>query len=370
RPETNLLHRRWYRRYVVFPKDLAGRRFSLHFSAVNYLASVFVNGKLCGTHRAGYVPFAIDITDAIKPGEANEILIGIKGIRYFRHTPDGWGPQWPKEWLQVHNCAFLAPGNTGWESDTSDGIQGSVWLEAHGAVTGRDIFVQSKYKDKRLIVSVEVDNRTAKQFGGKVRFKVKDPDKDGAEVMALGEKPLALAAGETAIVEVQGSAEGLIPWWPKQAKLYTLRAEIIDAENTLVDTLEDTFGFREITLENKWFRINGKRCNFRKTLNSGPAESLEEYMEEARLNQSPHLRLPDASLNHFSKDPVRSMLRYMDRAGMPVRFNSMINGMFFELNIWHPEFWKNATIYFREWIKAYRNHPSIIVWVAENELDL
>ena len=37
----------------------------LHFGAVDYAASVFVNGKLAKQHEGGYTSFLIDITDLL-----------------------------------------------------------------------------------------------------------------------------------------------------------------------------------------------------------------------------------------------------------------------------------------------------------------
>ncbi|PLW10524.1 hypothetical protein PCANC_21124 [Puccinia coronata f. sp. avenae] len=66
----------WYRRTFVVPKGWqSGRNVLLNFGAVDYEATVFVNGKKVGFHRGGYFKFMLDITAALKPGQKNELLV-------------------------------------------------------------------------------------------------------------------------------------------------------------------------------------------------------------------------------------------------------------------------------------------------------
>src|SRR6185503_11213464 len=53
----------WYRRIVETRKPKDGRVL-LHFGAVDWEATVWVNGNEVTQHRGGYDPFSCDITDA------------------------------------------------------------------------------------------------------------------------------------------------------------------------------------------------------------------------------------------------------------------------------------------------------------------
>jgi beta-galactosidase/beta-glucuronidase len=55
----------WYRRTFEVPYKWHGRRVLLHFGAVDFEATVWVNGKEVGQHRGGYDAFSFDITDAL-----------------------------------------------------------------------------------------------------------------------------------------------------------------------------------------------------------------------------------------------------------------------------------------------------------------
>ena len=72
-PEQQL----WYRRTFRSPALSDGKRLLLHFGAVDWEAKVSVNGRSVGEHRGGYDAFTCDITDAVKPGAENELIVSV-----------------------------------------------------------------------------------------------------------------------------------------------------------------------------------------------------------------------------------------------------------------------------------------------------
>ncbi|MBU4460291.1 MAG: hypothetical protein KJ579_06970, partial [Verrucomicrobia bacterium] len=70
-PEQRL----WYRRSFKVPAAWAGQRVLLHFGAVDWDATVWVNGKELGSHRGGYDAFSFDVTDALQPDGGTQELV-------------------------------------------------------------------------------------------------------------------------------------------------------------------------------------------------------------------------------------------------------------------------------------------------------
>lgn len=64
----------WYSTSFTVPSDWTGERVLLNFGAVDYEATVFVNGKKAGFNRGGYYAFTIDITDYLQDG-SNELYV-------------------------------------------------------------------------------------------------------------------------------------------------------------------------------------------------------------------------------------------------------------------------------------------------------
>ena len=64
----------WYRRKLKTPEKEGGRLI-LHFGAVDYVATVWVNGNIAGRHEGGYTPFSVDITDLVfGPGDQTIVV--------------------------------------------------------------------------------------------------------------------------------------------------------------------------------------------------------------------------------------------------------------------------------------------------------
>lgn len=63
-----------YRRYFSLPEDFIKNRVILHFGAVDQRCKVYINGQLAGKNIGGYLQFSFDITDMLREGE-NELVV-------------------------------------------------------------------------------------------------------------------------------------------------------------------------------------------------------------------------------------------------------------------------------------------------------
>ncbi|KIW00152.1 uncharacterized protein PV09_08328, partial [Verruconis gallopava] len=64
----------WYRTTFTVPSTWTGDRVLLNFGAVDYEATVFVNGHNVTFHRGGYTGFSVDVTDYLISGH-NELIV-------------------------------------------------------------------------------------------------------------------------------------------------------------------------------------------------------------------------------------------------------------------------------------------------------
>jgi len=113
----------WYRRtFDVTPDDRAGRLL-LHFGAVDYAASVWVNGQLVARHEGGHTPFTADITDVLTSSETQTVV-----VRAEDDPRDLTQPRGKQDWEETPHAI--------WYHRTT-GIWQPVWLEpvAHTHVT-------------------------------------------------------------------------------------------------------------------------------------------------------------------------------------------------------------------------------------------
>lgn len=75
--------RLWYKRIFTVPEKMHGKNIILNFGAVDWQCTVYINGKIVGTHTGGYCSFSFDITDYLQ--NENELVVCV-----FDPTDKGW----------------------------------------------------------------------------------------------------------------------------------------------------------------------------------------------------------------------------------------------------------------------------------------
>ena len=66
----------WYERTFTLPEGFRRARVLLHFGAVDQCSRVLVNDRPAGHHEGGYLPFCLDITELLVPGE-NRLTVAV-----------------------------------------------------------------------------------------------------------------------------------------------------------------------------------------------------------------------------------------------------------------------------------------------------
>src|SRR5690348_11330329 len=106
----------WYRRTFRVAAEDRGQRLILHFGAVDYIAHVWVNGTLVAQHEGGQTPFRADITAALQPGNAEQVIV----VRAEDQPTDLTQPRGKQYWHPEPRAI--------WYNRTT-GIWQPVWLE-------------------------------------------------------------------------------------------------------------------------------------------------------------------------------------------------------------------------------------------------
>ncbi|GAA2916771.1 beta-galactosidase/beta-glucuronidase [Microbacterium keratanolyticum] len=102
----------WYRRSLAH-RNRPGERTILHFGAVDQSCSVYVNGIRVGSHTGGYLPFAIDVSEALGDGSEHELIVEVRDVSDTSHHSVG------KQRLKNGGIWYRA----------QSGIWQTVWLE-------------------------------------------------------------------------------------------------------------------------------------------------------------------------------------------------------------------------------------------------
>lgn len=107
-PEQRL----WQHRRFHVPAAWSGERILIHFGAVDYDSTLWINGALAGSHTGGFDPFTFDITAYLKDGD-NDLLLAVTDPTDAGEQPRG------KQVLKPQGIWYTAV----------TGIWQTVWLE-------------------------------------------------------------------------------------------------------------------------------------------------------------------------------------------------------------------------------------------------
>ncbi|MEO7293365.1 MAG: sugar-binding domain-containing protein [Ginsengibacter sp.] len=112
----------WYKKIFTIPSAWKQQHILLHFGAVDWQATVWVNGKEMGRHEGGFDNFSFDITNALKPGVKQEIIVAVWDPSNEGYHPAG------KQYNNPHSI---------WYTSTT-GIWQTVWMEPLPEVSIKD----------------------------------------------------------------------------------------------------------------------------------------------------------------------------------------------------------------------------------------
>jgi len=325
----------WYRRQVTLPENWQGRRTLLHFGAVDYQASVWVNGQLAGSHEGGNTPFVFDITPLLKTG-SNAI------------TVRAWDP--PQDKLIPRGKQYWEPKSKSIFYTRTSGIWQPVWLEATGAAYLDHVRITP---DPLGDVSFDgVFSRT--KDGDQMRVSVLDAEREvsrGTIVIDQGRARLPLRVANAQL------------WSVEDPKLYNVTVELWRG-NQMVDRVRSYFGFRTVEAHEGRVWLNGKPVYLKFVLDQGywPESILTPPSDEAMqydIRIAKEMGFNGARKHQKVEDP--RFLYWADRMGFLVS-GEMANSQGFDEQY--------AARFNQEWMEAVKrdiNHPSIIIWAPLNE---
>ena len=130
----------WYRRELVLPAGfrVPGGRVLLHFGAVDQSCTVWIDDVEVGAHHGGYLPFCLDVTDALSES-GNELVVRVRDLSNNR------GPSSGKQRLHRGGIWYTA----------QSGIWQTVWAESVPPSYVEGMVLTPHLEDGDLEVTVE-----------------------------------------------------------------------------------------------------------------------------------------------------------------------------------------------------------------------
>jgi beta-galactosidase/beta-glucuronidase len=325
----------WYARSVIIPALWRGRHVLLHFGAVDYRTTVWLNGQEVGHNQGGHVPFWFDITPYLRAG-ANRLVVRVE---------DRQDPYQPRGKQAVSGLP------SGVDYYCTTGIWQSVWLEPVPPLRIAEVRITPQVDAGRLDVGVYLH---APASGWTVTVEALD----GGAVVARGEEETVWAVARTALPIPQAKL-----WSPASPHLYDLRVRLLH-QDQVVDEVTSYAGFRQVALRDGRLLLNGQPLYLTMVLDQGywPQGLLAAPSDEAlRTDVEWAKRFGYNGVRKHQKVEDPRWLYWCDRLGLLV-WAEMPNA-----RAWSAQAEDRLLA---EWERAVRrdyNHPCIVVWVPVNE---
>jgi beta-galactosidase/beta-glucuronidase len=331
----------WYARNFDVPEEwLAdGRDVLLHFGAVDYRCTVWVNGQEIGHHVGGHVSFFIDVAPVLKPGD-NRICIRVE---------DTQDPYQPRGKQAVNGLS------KGCDYYNTTGIWQSVWLES--------------------VSCMRVQNFRFTPHAGK------DPAQDHVEALVYLHAPandwrvrVEVLDGDHVVASTEEDAENatarlIVPlphakrWTPESPHLYDVRIQLRDGADVM-DEVTTYLGVRSVSCRGGQFLLNGEPTYLKLVLDQGywPESGMTPPSEEAiraDIEWCKRLGFNGARKHQKVEDP--RWLYWCDKLGLLV-WGEMANA-----RAWSQTAEERFIAEWEEVVRRDANHPCIVTWVPINE---
>ncbi|HYW49028.1 MAG TPA: glycoside hydrolase family 2 TIM barrel-domain containing protein [Gemmatimonadaceae bacterium] len=350
--DTGFYQGAWYRRNFDAPPLAPGERLLLHFGAVDYEATVWLNGARLGGHEGGYLPFSFDITeslvgDAFAGAELQELVVQAQDDPHDVAKPRG-----KQDWqLKPHSIWY--PRTTG--------IWQTVWMEVVPATHVAGIRWTSSLERWELGISLTVGGVKREALRARVKLTVGGTIiADDTYQVVAGEVHRRIALSDPGIDDYRNE----LLWSPGRPTLIQAEIELWAGRGERLDAVRSYTALRQVGTQGDQFMLNGRPYPLRMVLDQGYwANTGMTAPSDAALRLDVELAKA-MGFNGVRKHQKIEDPRYLywaDRLGLLV-WGEMPSAYRFT-----PQSVQRLT---RQWPDAVArdiSHPCIVAWVPFNE---
>jgi beta-galactosidase len=332
----------WYRKRFTLPASAAAKRVQIRFDGVYQRSEVWINGSPLGMRPYGYIGFAYDLTPHLRPDE-NVIAV------------------------RVDNS--LQP-NSRWYSGS--GIYRHVWLIATDAVHIADWGVQAQ-AGATTPVRIAVSMVNGSENAQSVVLDTDIVDRDGRIVGTASTRGRIAAKSEKTLEQTIAVASPVL-WSADAPYLYTASTRLSTGDGQ-TDAVTTPFGIRDAIFDaDRGFLLNGERVKLNGVCLHGDGgavgTAVPERIWERRIDLLKEMGCNAIRCSH--NPPAPEFLDLCDAKGMLVMAEAFDEWR--QPKAQTPDHGYHR--YFDEWsardladmIARDRNHPSIVLWSAGNEV--
>ncbi|MEZ5947380.1 MAG: glycoside hydrolase family 2 TIM barrel-domain containing protein [Hyphomonas sp.] len=352
--EPRIVNDQWqgdafYRRTITPEEAWVGKSVWLRFEGAMNVAEVYVNGAKVATHLGGYLPFTVDLTDAVEAGEPIDLLVhldnrdnaitGPKPLKLLDFNM--YGGLYREVTLSIHDRLHITDEML---SDTPAG--GGVFVT----------YPEVSAEEARVAVATEVENAGATPRSYTLRQRLM---RNGDVVAQAERRAILLAAGDRMTTHLSLDVPQPALWSPAKPNLYTLVSEVLDRDQ-VVDSRRTRIGIRRFEMTPEGFAINGEPL-FLRGVNRHQEYPYVGYALSPNADYRDAKLIKEAGfdyvrLSHYPHSP--HFMAAADELGLLLL--DAIPGWQYASE--DPAFVAQVLDTCRDMIRRDRNHPSVLAW--------
>ena len=337
---TDFINCMWYQRTLSVPSNWQGKNILLHFGAVDYEATIYLDGKFVMKHYGTGSSFYADITKFVQPGSTANLVV--KVTDNLRGGKQPGGKQSTR--LNSYGCSYTR----------TTGIWQTVWLEAVHPEGLAKVIATPDVDQSQLVIRPQFFSESN---GGQLTVRMTD-----AQGKVVAEKTVG-AYNENVIVLPVKKAH---LWSPEDPYLYDLAYTVKNKAGEVIDEVKSYVGMRKVHLADGYFYLNNKPYYQRLVLDQGfyPDGIWTAPTDEALkhdIEMSKAVGFNGARLHQ--KVFEERYYYWADRLGYITWGESASWGLDVNDEI-------AARNFISEWAEIVdrdRNHPSLVTWTPFNE---
>jgi len=345
--DTSFFRACWYRRTIALADWQPDTRLLLHFGAVDYCASVWVNGHFAGRHSGGYTPFTFDITPLAQANTPLEIV-----VRAEDDPQDLAKPRGKQDWqLRPHSIWY--PRTTG--------IWQTVWIERVPATAIH--WVTWTPNLERWEIGFGAGLSGVRREGLRLRVLLESRQgviADDTYRVINGEVHRRIALSDPGVDDYRNE----LLWSPESPTLITARLELWGERGDLIDRVSSYTALRSIATQRDRIVLNNRPYFLRLVLDQGYwPEGGQTAPSDAHLRQDVELakRMGFNGVRKHQKLEDPRFLYWADVLGLVV-WGEMPSAYRFR-----SDSVERVTAEWTAAIERDYSHPCIIAWVPINE---
>ena len=360
---------RWnafYRTEIHLDKKEQGKEYILDFEAVDYIAEVYINGRMAGRHEGFFAPFSVRCGEYLHVGKNTLLIVAKNDVTSTAVTVDGYAHYGDKIYGATH-FGYDEPA-LGWHHcPAGAGIFGKVKMTVAGTQRITDIFVQPDIDRGEITVHTTVFTYAYKTLRGKVSYTLEGRNFKETVFETVEGKTDPFTVDENYLTE-KFSIPDFKLWTQKTPYLYAITVTLYDENGSVLDEKQTHFGMRKFHMDETStpkgaFYLNNERIVLRGTNEMGhlPLCVMRGDFEQL-IDDILTAKVANLNFYRMTQRPVHDEIyTYFDMLGM------LCQSDFPLFSYLKPSAVGEALKQVREMELHTRSHPSVIVETFCNE---